>query len=272
MTAPIESSPSSTGHESESALPAAVVAAWDAERSSGRGARAELNLAGIVDVAIVIADADGLSAVSMARVAKRLDFTPMALYRHVGSKQELLALMQDAATGAPPRGLEGVGWREGLAVWARESLATHAAHPWLIEIPVTGPPLMPRSLEWMDWALGMLADTPLTPLERLSTLQLINGYVRNEVSLARSLDQARAVQGPGPENVDEGDAYESGLRRFATAERFPALHALLQDGLFSGPATMAAGDEDDFMLDFGLQRLLDGVGALIVRRLDPTGP
>ena len=68
-----------------------------------------------------------------------------------------------------------------------------------------------------------------------------------------------------------GLAYERGLRRFATAERLPALYALLGEGLFSGRFTIGAGEEDEFMLKYGLQRFLDGDGTLIDRRFDPTG-
>ena len=68
-----------------------------------------------------------------------------------------------------------------------------------------------------------------------------------------------------------GLAYERGLRRFATAERLPALYALPGEGLFSGRFTIGAGEEDEFMLKYGIQRFLDGDGTLIDHRFDPTG-
>ena len=63
---------------------------------------------GIVGAAVRIADAEGLEAVSMARVAKELGFTTMSLYRYVTSKDELLQLMWNAsAQGAESLELEG---------------------------------------------------------------------------------------------------------------------------------------------------------------------
>src|SRR6266540_3558611 len=65
--------------------------------------------------AIEIADADGVAAVSMQRVASRLGFTKMALYRYVADKAELLAIMIETAAGEPPDlGSIPGGWRPKL--------------------------------------------------------------------------------------------------------------------------------------------------------------
>src|ERR1700719_4606163 len=61
--------------------------------------RPALSLARIVDAAVQVADAEGLDAVSMGRVAAELGAAPMSLYRHVSAKEELLELMVDAAWG-----------------------------------------------------------------------------------------------------------------------------------------------------------------------------
>jgi AcrR family transcriptional regulator len=247
-------------------LPPEVLAAWGVTRPGKRGPRAELSLARITEAAIDIADVDGLAAVSMARVAEQIGFTTMALYRHVRSKDELLQHMQDAALGAPPRELTPAGgWRGGLELWARQVLAGFLAHPWTVEIPIPGPPLMPRNLEWMDWALSFLADVPLTVLEKLSTLMVLSGYARNEAVLGRSIHKEREKRGVAPDQ--EWPAYEHGLRRFVTAENLPALHQLIADGLFDAPAeAMSAEEGDEFIVEFGLQRILDGIEALISRR------
>ncbi|MBA2695032.1 MAG: helix-turn-helix transcriptional regulator, partial [Actinobacteria bacterium] len=60
----------------------------------------------IVGAAIEVADVDGLAGVSMSKVAARLGFTTVSLYRHVRNKDELILLMQDAAVGAPPERAE----------------------------------------------------------------------------------------------------------------------------------------------------------------------
>ncbi|CAM3104739.1 TetR/AcrR family transcriptional regulator [Stackebrandtia soli] len=239
-------------------LPPEVRAAWGLTSGSRRGVRPELSLERIITAAIVLADGDGLSAASMARVAKQLGFSTMALYRHVGSKEELLAHMQDHALGSPPRDLsDGLDWRDGLTVWARQALAQYLAHPWMLDVPISGPPLMPRNLEWTDWAMGILAGQRLAPFEKLSTLMLILGLVRNEAEMVVDIWE------DGEPEPDEEIVYESRLRTVVDADRLPALHALLEEGLFTGATEAAA---DNVSLDFGLHRILDGIHSLMEER------
>src|SRR6185312_12323348 len=94
-------------------LPDEVALLWGRRAAPRRGPRPTL----------AVADADGLAAVSMAKVAAELGNSTMALYRHVRSKDELLVLMGDAAIAAPPD-LSGLDWREGLTTWALSILET----------------------------------------------------------------------------------------------------------------------------------------------------
>src|SRR5580658_3820692 len=96
-------------------LPPGLDLLWGRRERGRRGPKPGLSVDGIVDAAVRIADAEGLEAVSMARVAKELGFTTMSLYRYVASKDELLQLMWNAsAQGAETLELEGTGWRERL--------------------------------------------------------------------------------------------------------------------------------------------------------------
>ena len=96
-----------------------------------------LNVDRVVAAAIELADEDGLAAVSMARVAERLGFTTMSLYRHVASKEELVWRMLDIALGPAPE-FATPDWRTGLERWAHEFRAVLLRHPWGIDIPITG--------------------------------------------------------------------------------------------------------------------------------------
>src|ERR1700735_833117 len=116
----------SSGRRSESmrseeapALPPGFDLLWGRRRGGTRGPKPGLSIDAIVEAAVAVADADGLDAVSMARVAHALGFTTMSLYRHVSSKDELLQLMWNASTlGAEKLVLEGDGWRPRLRMWA----------------------------------------------------------------------------------------------------------------------------------------------------------
>lgn len=239
-----------------------VRAAWGLGGDARRGRPAELNLPMIVTAATRLADDGGLAAVSMTSVAKSLGFSPMSLYRHVESKEVLLELMVDDVFSAPPAQAAD-GWRDGLRLWAARMMDDYTDHDWILDVPVTGPPMLPKAVAWMEWALGTLAGEPLAPLEKLSVLMLVSGYVRNEVTLARGLERARRQRGITSD--DEGEAYAAGLVQLVSALPLPNMRSLVDDGLFEMPPGEAR-DEDAFMVDFGLERILDGIAALIGRR------
>src|ERR1700749_1723014 len=102
---------------------------WDGPPPRTRGPKAALTLDRIADAAIAIADAEGLDAVSMQRVAADLGYTKMSLYRYLPGKSELVAAMVERALGEAPD-LDGQGWRAGLTTWARTLLETMAGHAW----------------------------------------------------------------------------------------------------------------------------------------------
>ena len=104
---------------------------------------ASLDTEAIVDTAVSLADDAGLEAVTLRRVAARLGVTPMALYRYVDSKDELLDAMADRLYEelVPPAGDEDDWWQE-LAGLARATRRVLLAHPWaapLFARPLAGP-------------------------------------------------------------------------------------------------------------------------------------
>src|SRR5262244_701385 len=89
----------------------------------------------IAAVALAIADAEGFDAVSMRRIAAELGAGTMTLYYYVRTKDELIALMDDAIMGEIliPEDEIPEGWREGMAEIARRSHAIFVRHPWSLE-------------------------------------------------------------------------------------------------------------------------------------------
>src|SRR6202020_324762 len=97
--------------EELTALPPGLDLLWGRRGQGKRGPRPGLSADMIVDAALRVADAEGLEAVSMARVAAELGFTTMSLYRHVASKEELLQLMWNgSALGAESLVTAGDVW------------------------------------------------------------------------------------------------------------------------------------------------------------------
>src|ERR1700712_4110580 len=122
-------------------LPRAVALAWGVAANPQRGPKRELSIERIVEVAVEIADAQGLAAVSMSSVAAALGFTTMSLYRYVSAKDDLILLMNEQGIGLPPLAITEAGdWRSGLTEWFRSILGVYREHLWLLDIPIVGSP------------------------------------------------------------------------------------------------------------------------------------
>lgn len=233
-------------------LPPGLDLLWGRRERGKRGPKPGLSVEAIVDAAIGIADADGLAAVSMARVAKELGFTTMSLYRYVAGKDELLQLMWNAsAQGAEALELEGDGWRERLRHWAmvqREMLDRHA---WITEMPMATPPLAPNSLTFVERGLEALDDTGLDDGDKLRVIGLISSYTLSESRMAH--EAARTA--------DTAWTFESLLRELVDAETYPRLTRIA-----AAPRPAAPPPDNEIAeFAFGLDRILDGVEALIDR-------
>lgn len=101
-----------------------------------------LDLETVVDTAIVLADDHGLEAVSLRRIARRLGVTPMALYRYVESKDDLLDAMADRLYADVIASSAGGDWWDSLAELARSTRRVLLAHPWATPLfgrPLAGP-------------------------------------------------------------------------------------------------------------------------------------
>jgi AcrR family transcriptional regulator len=211
---------------------------WQERAGGRRGPKPALTLEAIADAAIAVADAEGLAAVSMQRVAAEVGYTKMALYRYLPGKSELVAVMVERGLGAPPVLPDG-DWRLAMTAWANQLLSVFVAHPWALEASTGQRPVGPNELSWMEAALARL-PAGLSGAERMDMVAVLAGHVRALVAQP---------------------AEESGLITALTehAARFPAVSAALAD--------MAANGGQDQAFQFGLERLLDGLETLIARRV-----
>ena len=245
--------------EVEEALPRAVALSWGVAERPQRGPKRELSIERIVETAIGVADREGLPAVSMSRIATELGFTTMSLYRYVTSKDDVLALMQDAVCEVPIPAEDdrGPDWRSGLRRWSMATIEVIQAHPWFPDIPISGMPLMPNNLAVLDWGLREMRDLPLTDAEKMSTALLLSSYARAAGVVERDVRQSREKGGTPPQS---GEAFSAALAELVTPERFPDLAPLVA----SGGYTDTEDEQDDFA--FGLERILDGIERYITAR------
>ncbi|MBM0277066.1 TetR/AcrR family transcriptional regulator C-terminal domain-containing protein [Micromonospora tarensis] len=223
-------------------------------RADRRGHPREVTRDQVVRTALAIADAEGLPALSMRRIATELDVPTMSLYRHVRGKEQLLLLMADAAFAAvelpqarPP------GWRAQLELLCRLQWSIYRQHPWLAQvISLTRPLLAPRAVAHTEQALRALAGHGLDPHTQLHLVAALANHVRGTaVNLER---EAEAEQDTGLTDDEWMAAQTEVLSGLFAAGEFPHLSRLTR-------STVDLNVESLF--EFGLQRLLDAAAALI---------
>ena len=239
---------------SEPELPRGIALAWGVDASPQRGPKREMSIERIVDAAVEIADAEGLGAVSMAAVAAKLGYTPMSLYRYVSAKDDLILLMQETAVGLPSEQTRAGTWRERLERLHAEQLQGCLAHPWALDIPISGAPVTPNSAAWMDAGLEALAETPLEDSEKLAVILLVAGLARWAGTVFAGYERSARERGISPDQITvQEDAL---FRELISADAFPALRAAIDTGVF-------LDDGEPFTL--GLSFALDGVEAYIAQ-------
>lgn len=213
-----------------------------------------LTLARIVATAILVADAEGLTAVSMRRVAADLGVATMSLYRHVADKDDLLLRMMDAvfAEHTLPEDASA-HWRDRLAVAGRTLWELFRRHPWLAPtMSITRPQPIANALPLTEWVLTTLHRQGLDRSTAMTAHLTLFNYVRGtalnlemeaEAEAATGLDSEEWMETQGPALMD---ALETG--------RFPELRQIV---------TLGYDFDLDALFEFGLQRLLDGLATVL---------
>lgn len=234
---------------------------WGTQEKPSRGPKPALTVERIVQAAIEIADVEGLAALSMRRVAERLGVGAMSLYTYVPGKAELLDLMLDRVSGetARPENVPG-GWRARLALIARENWALLHRHPWLLRISTGRPPLGPNVIAKYDYELRAVEGIGLTDLEIDSVVTLILGHVHGAARGA--VEAAQAAQHTGMTDRQWWEASAPYLEKVFDPQRFPTAARV---GAAAGETHNAAYNFEH-AFEFGLQRLLDGIEALVRQR------
>jgi AcrR family transcriptional regulator len=230
-------------------------------RGPRRGPRPALSIDAVVASATELADAEGLDAVTMRRVAAALGVAPMTLYTYVPGKAELLDLMLDAAYAQLTRAdTAGQPWRRRLTAVAAENRAMFEAHPWAAEISTVRPPLGPGQLAKYEHELAALNGLGLDDVTMDAALTYLLGFVQ---AWARASADATSLRPAGATDDEQWWAATAPvLERMFDPARYPLAARV---GSAAGAAHGAAyGPEHAY--EFGLARVLDGLGALIEER------
>lgn len=227
---------SDQGQAGDTALPV-----WAREKPRRRPT---LSRDAIVAAAVTIADAEGLDAVSIRRVAADLGVRPMSLYTYIDRKEDLLALMRDEVNGEVLIGANlPSGWREAMTAIARRTREVTLRHRWMIDVSAHHAALGPNALRHLEESITTLRELGLSSRLTIDVMSAVDKFVLGHVSFEIANHSMEAA------GISQQRYFDSLL---ASGE-FPELSRLAAD------ARAAIATEDEF--ERGLSWLLDGIAA-----------
>ncbi|MEV5961306.1 TetR/AcrR family transcriptional regulator [Kribbella sp. NPDC051952] len=238
---------------------------WRRRPQPTRGPKPALTVDQIVEAALRVADTEGLTAMSIRRVAEEVGSGAMTLYRYFPGKGELLDVMLDTVYGELPRRDVDGDWRARLDEVARENRELYLRHPWMLHVAVSRPPLGPNVMAKYEYELAAIEGIGLTDIEMDDTVALVNGYVHGAVRTA--VEARQVIQRSGITDKEWWLAHVPHLDQIGDTKKFPLASRV---GTAVGNEFDAPYDSDH-AFEYGLERLLDGVSALVEIRSAPQG-
>ncbi|MFI0723572.1 TetR/AcrR family transcriptional regulator [Streptomyces sp. NPDC021224] len=208
-----------------------------------------LDRARIVAAAVALADEGGLEAVSLRKVAARLNAGPMRLYGYLATKEELFDLMLDEVRAEILPAADPGDWRAALRALAHGTRQTALRHEWLADLLGGRPTLGPNGLAVGEATLAALlghtdVDTAMRAVETVTAY--VTGAIRREIA------RLRAERATGLSEREWQRASGPHLTRMLATGRFPALSRAVHEGTDADAGTS---------FDTGLEWVLDAVAA-----------
>ncbi|WP_030057448.1 MULTISPECIES: TetR/AcrR family transcriptional regulator [Streptomyces] len=229
----------------------AQLSLWERLARPAPAPRTTLTPQRIAEAAVAIADTEGLDAVTMRRLAGALGVAPMAAYRYVSGKDELIELMVDFVYGLLPLDEPADGWRAAMRSLAVHLRAMNLAHPWTVRAATAGA-LSPNQLAVPEHAFAVLSEHGLDADTTMAVFRTVTGYVHGSVAAEVALETMRREHG-----WSDGDQTRAGLAPrmswLMSTGRYPSYQRYL------GEATRK--DDPDWQFQTGLDCVLDGIAA-----------
>lgn len=227
-----------------------------------RGPRPKVGVDDVVRAAVALADGEGLGF-SLRQLAGRLGLAPMSLYTYVPGRAELLALMVDAVTGESSHPPHAEELRVRMAAVARQTWEELQRHPWLIQAQVARPWLGPHAVRRYEWQLAAVEGVGLSDVEMDQAVTLLTGFAEGAARAAARVRESRSTSTLSDREWWEVNAPVLG--RLMSEDDFPLATRV---GRAAGEAYDSISDPERSFA-FGLERLLDGLEALVNRPRPP---
>jgi AcrR family transcriptional regulator len=226
---------------------------WARPERAAKGPAPSRSRAQIAAAAVELADAEGIEAVSMRRVAAVLGIGAASLYRYLQSKDELYDLMIDEVTGedGPPPPLSG-DWRADLTDLAYRVRGSIHRHPWIASLAAGRPTFGPNALDWNEHGLAAIDGLGLSIDEMLMANEILQAFVRGYA--ISELAEQQALQRAGLTRQQWMDAFGPYMMSVVQRGEHPHLARVVIDA-----DTPHAADRKDLVFAAGLRRILEGL-------------
>ena len=199
----------------------------------------------VLRAAVALADGSGIESLSMRNLAEELGVVPMALYKHVANKEQLLDGMIDVVVGEIDPPVHGTDWKSTVRqriLSARQALLRHPWAPRVIESKKNPTPVV---LEYMDSMIGIFRaggfSVNLTHHVMHTIGSRVLGFTQELFNDSRTVDP---------------EMQEVMLREMGP--KFPNVLAIAMAASHEGESVVGQGCDDQFEFEFALDLLLDG--------------
>lgn len=214
------------------------------------GARRPLSRDRVLRAAVAFADANGIDSLSMRNLAQELGVVPMAIYKHVANKEELLDGMVDVVVGEiePPVG--GADWRSAIRQRILSARRALLRHPWASRVMESRPRPTLVVLDYLNSVVGMLRAGGFS-------VDLTHHVMHALGSRVWGFTQELFPASPLPADPQTRAAVFAEL-----AGRYPHIAEISMSGGHDEGSVVGPGCDDQFEFEFALDLLLDGFGTL----------
>ncbi|MCZ7438722.1 TetR/AcrR family transcriptional regulator C-terminal domain-containing protein [Micromonospora sp. WMMC241] len=209
----------------------------------------------VLRAAVALADGAGIESLSMRNLAQDLGVVPMALYKHVANKDELLDGMIDVVVGEIDPPVPDTGWKPTLRLRILAARRMLSRHPWAALAIESRNTATPGVLAYLDSMVGVLRaggfSTDLAHHVMHAMGSRILGFSQELFDASRRAGRSGAT-GPEPAATFPPEA----------AARFPHLAEIAGAASHDDGSVVAPGCDDQFEFEFALDLLLDGIERL----------
>ena len=216
--------------------------------------RAPLSRERVLGAAVALADSGGFESLSMRKLANELGVVPMALYKHVANKDELLDGMIDVVVGEIDPPLEGEDWKTAVRTRILSARRALLRHPWASRVMESRTEPTPMLLAYMDSMIGMFMAGGFSIDLTHHTMHAMGSRL---MGFSQEMFNDNA-------DVDPAVAAEMWT---ALAGTYPHIHELYMTVTHDDASVVGPGCDDQFEFEFALDLMLDGLQRLKDRQL-----